>query len=78
MGDAVSSDGGCLQAVALARPAGVLPRPSRRTSRLPSSQALVRGQHVCIGTSEEGVVSLYDEEVGMWGYDLSGVRGGEA
>lgn len=28
---------------------------------------------MCIGTSEEGVVSLYNEEVGMWEYNLSGV-----
>jgi len=28
---------------------------------------------VCTGTNEEGVVSLYNEEVGMWEYNLSGV-----
>ena len=38
-----------------------------------TSEAVVRGPHVCIGTSEEGVVSLYNEEVGMWEYNLSGV-----
>ena len=33
----------------------------------------MKGPYVCIGTSEEGVVSLYNEEVGMWEYNLSGV-----
>ena len=39
----------------------------------PTSEGVVRGPRVCIGTSEEGVVSLYNEEVGMWEYNLSGV-----
>lgn len=38
-----------------------------------NAEAVVRGQHACVGTSEEGVVSLYNEEVGMWEYKLSGV-----
>jgi len=38
-----------------------------------TAEDVVRGPHVCIGTSEEGVVSLYNEEVGMWEYNLSGV-----
>ena len=38
-----------------------------------TAEDVVEEVHVCIGTSEEGVVSLYNEEVGMWEYNLSGV-----
>ncbi len=38
-----------------------------------TAEDVVEELHVCIGASEEGVVSLYNEEVGMWEYNLSGV-----
>ena len=36
-------------------------------------KALLHCHELHAGTSEEGVVSLYNEEVGMWEYNVSGV-----